>query len=483
MIIDGSAVNVAPVIDPVGAVVCAADVSNVKTVLVDGEILKDDFRLAGLARRAAQGRRGVARLPRLEVRRARSGLAAREGHRLGPRARENTSMSRPGVPSARARPLVVATNVAWWYITPVPFPVLSGRRQAVRRDRMQARPAAAARPEFSVHPLTPLSERDRGRRPGRRIVTLAVAALALAVAVPVLGAALAPAAPSLSPLAGEVAGAAGQPSATPAEVAAQGPAVQGPAARVPLLAVAHPADAEGPAHRAFGPPEAPPASSLTGYQWPISVGRITLPFKEIPGGEFSRNGKLFHDGVDMASFCGDRSSAAHDGVVLAAGRHFDDCIGWVGDLGPYYKRLDAKHLWNELPIVVVIDDGNGYRSDLRPLPRRDRVKRGQHVHAGQLIGYEGATGHASAATSTTGCSARSRPRSSAVRAGRRQADEGAALRDRPDRPAARPAGPSRPGRDESPRPSPAGPSRSPIPTPATGASSAPAPVAPGDRAQ
>jgi cytosine/adenosine deaminase-related metal-dependent hydrolase len=46
VIIDGSAVNVAPVIDPVGAVVCAADVSNVKTVLVDGEILKRDFRLA-----------------------------------------------------------------------------------------------------------------------------------------------------------------------------------------------------------------------------------------------------------------------------------------------------------------------------------------------------------------------------------------------------------------------------------------------------
>ena len=45
VIIDGSAVNVAPIIDPVGAVVCAADVSNVKTVLVDGEILKEDFRL------------------------------------------------------------------------------------------------------------------------------------------------------------------------------------------------------------------------------------------------------------------------------------------------------------------------------------------------------------------------------------------------------------------------------------------------------
>jgi 5-methylthioadenosine/S-adenosylhomocysteine deaminase len=45
VIIDGSAVNVAPVIDPVGAVVCAADISNVRTVLVAGRTLKEDFRL------------------------------------------------------------------------------------------------------------------------------------------------------------------------------------------------------------------------------------------------------------------------------------------------------------------------------------------------------------------------------------------------------------------------------------------------------
>jgi hypothetical protein len=35
----------APIIDPVGAVVCAADISNVKTVFVDGEALKEDFKL------------------------------------------------------------------------------------------------------------------------------------------------------------------------------------------------------------------------------------------------------------------------------------------------------------------------------------------------------------------------------------------------------------------------------------------------------
>jgi cytosine/adenosine deaminase-related metal-dependent hydrolase len=45
VILDGKAVNMAPIIDPVGAVVCAADISNVKTVLVDGEVLKEDFKL------------------------------------------------------------------------------------------------------------------------------------------------------------------------------------------------------------------------------------------------------------------------------------------------------------------------------------------------------------------------------------------------------------------------------------------------------
>jgi 5-methylthioadenosine/S-adenosylhomocysteine deaminase len=45
VIIDGNAVNVAPIIDPVGAVVCAADVSNVDTVMVNGVVLKRDGKL------------------------------------------------------------------------------------------------------------------------------------------------------------------------------------------------------------------------------------------------------------------------------------------------------------------------------------------------------------------------------------------------------------------------------------------------------
>lgn len=48
VVIDGKAPNVAPVIDPVGAVVISADVSNVATVIIDGEIRKRDGKLVGI---------------------------------------------------------------------------------------------------------------------------------------------------------------------------------------------------------------------------------------------------------------------------------------------------------------------------------------------------------------------------------------------------------------------------------------------------
>jgi murein DD-endopeptidase MepM/ murein hydrolase activator NlpD len=139
---------------------------------------------------------------------------------------------------------------------------------------------------------------------------------------------------------------------------------------------------------------APAVGGLRGYRWPLAKGRLTLPFKAIPGGEFLNGSARWHDGVDLASFCGDRVVAAHDGVVLAAGRRFDDWIGWLGDLGPYYARLDRIHFWPNLPIVLVTDDGNGYRSVYAHFSRVV-VRVGETVSAGQLVGYEGRTGHAS----------------------------------------------------------------------------------------
>jgi murein DD-endopeptidase MepM/ murein hydrolase activator NlpD len=106
------------------------------------------------------------------------------------------------------------------------------------------------------------------------------------------------------------------------------------------------------------------------------------------------DGEPFHDGIDLATFCGDRITAAHAGVVLAAGRRFDEFLGWLGDLAPYNDRLEAEHLRSTLPIVVVIDDGNGYRSMYAHF-RRVIVRAGDVVEGGDLLGYEGATGRAS----------------------------------------------------------------------------------------
>ncbi len=196
-------------------------------------------------------------------------------------------------------------------------------------------------------------------------------------------------------------------------VVAQGPmpaagdASPAPAATAPPASKATPGPITAPDPRAAdtmrpvafgygaGPTmKAPPLDLLTGYRWPLAHPRLTLPFGPTPWGTRVVDGQLFHDGVDLATFCGDHVTAAHDGVVIAAGRHYDSVMGWVGDLGPYLRRLDRKGLWRSLPIIVVTDDGNGYRSMYAHFGRIV-VRRGQAVKAGQLLGYEGATGRAS----------------------------------------------------------------------------------------
>ena len=206
--------------------------------------------------------------------------------------------------------------------------------------------------------------------------------------MPVVFAILGPGAAPLKPLGGGVAGVVSAP-----RVATPRPSVPSTAATADArLIPGRATDADGPLTAAQR--HAPPIASLTGYVWPIQQGRISLPFKDIPGGTRIRDGKLMHDGVDMASFCGAPVGAAHAGVVLAAGRRFDRQVGWLGDLTAYFHILDVRHMWRDLPNVVVIDDGNGYRSIYAHF-RDVTVRPGQRVRAGQLIGHEGATGHAS----------------------------------------------------------------------------------------
>ena len=174
----------------------------------------------------------------------------------------------------------------------------------------------------------------------------------------------------------------------PKPAAVVGPAVATPRPR------ATPAPTPPPTSAATPAPTPAPPETLTGYQWPLPRGRLTLPFGPSPWGSRIVDGERFHDGIDLATFCGDRIVAAHSGTVLAAGRRFDDWLGWMGDLQPYTDRLDRKKLWTTLPIVVVIDDGNGYRSVYAHF-RKVAVKPGQVGEAGELLGWEGATGRAS----------------------------------------------------------------------------------------
>ncbi len=142
-------------------------------------------------------------------------------------------------------------------------------------------------------------------------------------------------------------------------------------------------------------PIVPPAT-LTGYVWPLDAPVITTPFGPSDWGDFFYQGQRFHDGIDMASNCGDPVRAAHDGVVLATLTAYDKYLGWVGSLDAYNELFNRKKWWSSLPLTVVIDDGDGFRS-VYAHELKITVKVGQQVKAGQIIGSEGATGNA------TGC--------------------------------------------------------------------------------
>lgn len=145
------------------------------------------------------------------------------------------------------------------------------------------------------------------------------------------------------------------------------------------------------------PPTSAPPEELEGYRWPMNGGRVTTWFQPVDGGFVVVDGERVHDGMDIATFCGDYILSAHDGVVLYAGRSYESFLGHDGPTDEFYAQLKKKKLTKKaLPIVVVIDDGNGYRSLYAHLSRAE-VEAGQVVGAGQLIGREGATGHA------TGC--------------------------------------------------------------------------------
>lgn len=136
---------------------------------------------------------------------------------------------------------------------------------------------------------------------------------------------------------------------------------------------------------------------LTGYRWPQRRGaRITSFFDWRDEGFLAIEGRRFHEGLDMTTGCGSEVFAAHSGVVLHAGRRFAPHMGFSGPLDRFYARLERREMMGALPIVVVIDDENGYHSAYVHLSEA-KVERGDRVRAGDVIGLEGDTGN------STGC--------------------------------------------------------------------------------
>ena len=167
-----------------------------------------------------------------------------------------------------------------------------------------------------------------------------------------------------------------KPSATDAAAIATQTPTQTSAASTPSSAPGTPGSSEAPSAQPSPSPapnplakQLPPTSvdpeQLTGYVWPVRNAFLTSRFAPRPaseGGFVMIDGTAYHDGIDLATHCGDKVRAAHAGTVLYAGRNFDIYFGYRGDASQIYARLERAGRVNTLPIVIVIDDGNGYRS-------------------------------------------------------------------------------------------------------------------------
>ena len=72
---------------------------------------------------------------------------------------------------------------------------------------------------------------------------------------------------------------------------------------------------------------------------------------------------------------------------------FAEEIGYGGPLDEFYRKIRHRHSMDMQPIVVVVDDGNGYRSMYVHLSKA-LVKVGDNVRRHMVLGLEGRTGNA-----------------------------------------------------------------------------------------
>ncbi len=117
-----------------------------------------------------------------------------------------------------------------------------------------------------------------------------------------------------------------------------------------------------------------PVGGTGRFLWP-AAGYVTQEYGctgfylEPPRGSCAH----FHDGIDIAGPTGTRIHAADDGVVAFVG----------------YNPYDSDPAY-----VVVIGHSGGFSTTYAHLEPRRRVRAGQSVRRGQLIGYMGSTGNA-----------------------------------------------------------------------------------------
>jgi murein DD-endopeptidase MepM/ murein hydrolase activator NlpD len=147
-------------------------------------------------------------------------------------------------------------------------------------------------------------------------------------------------------------------------------------------------------------PTSPPPTELTGYRWPLRAATVLTWFGPSKGGFIRTDDGRLHEGIDLASICEAPVTAAHKGTVTAAGR---DALGEVGfdanreEIAALHRRHISKKKRDDaeakdvLPITVVIDDGNGYRSVYKHLADVS-VEVGDKVKTGTVIGHTGQTG-------------------------------------------------------------------------------------------
>ena len=181
------------------------------------------------------------------------------------------------------------------------------------------------------------------------------------------------------------------PSAPPTAPATENPeptpvAVNPPPSATPPGTEPSPAPTDPPM------PTSPEPEDLH-MEWPVHGARVTTWFAPTARGFVVIDGQRVHNGLDLASFCGDWVRAAMDGTVVYAGRKFDPHIGYSEYPSAFYRRIGNN--FSTLPVVIVLDHGNGYRTLYAHVREKVLVEEGDTVKAGEIIGRESDTGRAS----------------------------------------------------------------------------------------